>query len=358
MLALDDAAPLRPGARPCSTPPFIAEHTHGFEAFAAFLRARDWTVLERHSGLTRSAMEAAAAVYCRSERVVAMWGMGLTQHVQGVENVQMLLNLLLMRGNMGKPGAGASPVRGHSNVQGQRTVGITEKPELASLDQQARQYGFEPLREKGWDTIETCEAMVAGEVDAFLSLGGNFVRAVPDTDLMEPAMARVGLTVMISTKLNRNHLVHGRRAYILPPIGRIEIDRQASGPQAVSMEDSTSCVTGSKGLRRPASEWLRSEPCIVAGLAQATLPPNPRVPWAAWVDDYARVRQAIETTFPDQFKDLEQAMWQPRRLPHPVQGAASRMEHGNGQGQFHRARKPAGHAGRPAARRADLDDAA
>ena len=310
VLALDDAACAAGGARVLDTP-FIAEHTHGFEAFAAFLRARDWTVLERHSGLTRSAMEAAAAVYSRSERVVAMWGMGLTQHVQGVENVQMLLNLLLMRGNMGKPGAGASPVRGHSNVQGQRTVGITEKPELASLDQQARQYGFEPLREKGWDTIETCEAMVAGEVDAFLSLGGNFVRAVPDTDLMEPAMARVGLTVMISTKLNRNHLVHGRRAYILPPIGRIEIDRQASGPQAVSMEDSTSCVTGSKGLRRPASEWLRSEPCIVAGLAQATLPPNPRVSWAAWVDDYARVRQAIETTFPDKFKDLEQAMWQP-----------------------------------------------
>ena len=310
VLARDDAAVAAGQPRVLDTA-FIDEHTHGFGVFADFLRARDWAVLERHSGLGRAAMEAAAAVYCHAQRVVAMWGMGLTQHVNGVENVQMLLNLLLMRGNMGKPGAGASPVRGHSNVQGQRTVGITEKPELAALDQQAEQYGFEPLREKGWDTVETCEAMLRGEVDAFLGLGGNFIRAVPDTAVMEPAMARVGLTVMVSTKLNRNHLVHGRQAYILPPISRIEIDRQASGPQAVSMEDSTSCVTGSKGLRRPASEFLRSEPCIVAGLAKATLPPNPKVPWDAWVDDYALIRQAIETIFPDKFHDLEHAMWQP-----------------------------------------------
>ena len=310
VLALDDAAVAQRAARVLDVA-FIAEHTHGFDALADYLRAKPWPVLELHSGLNRSAIEAAAAVYCRSERVVAMWGMGLTQHVNGVENVQMLLNLLLMRGNMGKPGAGASPVRGHSNVQGQRTVGITEKPELASLDQQAAQYGFEPLREKGWDTVETCEAMLRGEVDAFLSLGGNFVRAVPDTDIMEPAMRRIGLTVMVSTKLNRNHLVHGERAYILPPVSRIEIDRQATGPQAVSMEDSTSCVTGSKGFRRPASDMLRSEPFIVAGLAKATLPPNPKVTWDAWVADYGLIRDAIETTFPDKFKDLNDAMWQP-----------------------------------------------
>ena len=310
VLALDDAAVAHGKGRVLDVA-FIAEHTHGFEAFADFLRGRAWPALELHSGLTRNAMEATAAIYSRARHVVAMWGMGLTQHVNGVENVQMLLNLLLMRGNMGKPGAGASPVRGHSNVQGQRTVGITEKPELASLDQQAKQFGFEPCREKGLDTIETCEAMLRNDVDAFLSLGGNFVRAVPDTDDMEPAMSRIGLTVMVSTKLNRNHLVHGKRAYILPPIGRIEIDRQATGPQAVSMEDSTSCVTGSRGLRTPASKMLLSEPAIVAGMAKATLAPNPNVPWDRWVANYDLIRNSIEETFPEKFKNLNEAMWEP-----------------------------------------------
>ncbi len=310
IIAADDAAILEDRPRKLDTA-FIAEHTHGFEEYATFCRTQDWAVLEWHSGLTRGAMEAVSEVYCHARNTIAMWGMGLTQHVHGVESVQSLLNLLLLRGNIGRPGAGASPVRGHSNVQGQRTVGITEKPELANLDVIAKQYGFEPLREKGYDTVETCEAMMAGKVDVFLGLGGNFVRAVPETVAMEAAMRRLKLTVMISTKLNRQHLIHGEAAYILPCRGRIEIDTQATGPQAVSMEDSTACVTGSRGIRTPASPHLMSEPAIVAGLAKATLASNPKVDWDAWVADYSRIRDSIEQTYPDKFKDYNTTMWQP-----------------------------------------------
>ena len=313
---------------------FIAEHTAGFEDLAADLRARSWAAIELHSGLTRNAIEAAAAVYCRARKVVGMWGMGLTQHVNGVENVQMLLNLLLLRGNIGKPGAGASPVRGHSNVQGQRTVGITEKPELASLDQQAKLFQFEPNRSKGYDTVETCEAIMKGEVDVFLSLGGNFVRAVPDTVPMEAAMARIPLIVSIATKLNRGHLVRGGKAYILPPISRIEVDRQATGPQSVSMEDSTSCVTGSKGVRSPASKHLMSEPAIVAGLAKASTAPNPAVPWDRWVGNYELIRDAIEATFPDKFKDLNRAMWLPGGYHIPSKAKKREWATKNGKANF------------------------
>src|SRR6185312_8720050 len=179
---------------------FINHHTHGFEQFAAAVRAADWPSLERRSGLTRNAMEAAALVYSRANAVIGIYGMGLTQHVKGVATVQMLVNLLLLRGNFGKPGAGICPVRGHSNVQGQRTVGITEKPELAPLDKLKELYGFEPPREKGLTTVGTCEGVLAGTVKAFVSLGGNFVRAVPDTRRIEPAWGRLRLTVNIATK--------------------------------------------------------------------------------------------------------------------------------------------------------------
>ena len=188
------------------------------------------------------------------------YGMGVTQQVGGVENVQMLVNLLLLRGNIGKPGAGVLPVRGHSNVRGQRTVGITEKPALAPLDKIKELYGFAPPREKGLNSTEACEAVIKGELRAMFQLGGNLMRSLPDHSQLVPAWRKLRLTVQIETKLNRSWLVHGEISYILPCLGRSEIDKQASGPLAVSVEDSTACIHGSRGVVKPASDALRSEP--------------------------------------------------------------------------------------------------
>ena len=313
---------------------FIAEHTHGFRDFVAFCDSQAWTDIETRSGLTREALEAAATVYGRARSVIAVYGMGLTQHRRGTEGVQMLVNLMLLRGNVGRPGAGLCPVRGHSNVQGQRTVGITEKPELAPLDKLKDLYGFEPPREKGRNTVEACEGIVTGEVKAFIGLGGNFVRAVPDTIRMEEAWRRLRLSVQISTKLNRSHLVHGAVSYILPCLGRIEVDMQASGPQSVSMEDSTSCFHGSRGQTKPVSDQVRSEPWIVAEMAKALLPSNPKVDWDGWVGDYARVRAAIEATYPDVFHDLNGRMFQPGGLHKPLAARDRKWETETGKANF------------------------
>lgn len=287
VLEADERARTTGGPRALDTA-FIDEHCHGFDEFAAAMRARTWDEIEKESGLTQGQIEQAAGTYLRAKQVIGIYGMGLTQHRNGVLNVQMLVNFLLLRGNMGKPGAGICPVRGHSNVQGQRTVGITEKPELAPLDKLKELYGFEPPRAKGMNTVEMCEAIKAGKLQALISLGGNLVRAVPDHGQMEAAWRAVPLTVQISTKLNRSHLVHGKTAYLLPCLGRIEIDRQASGEQSVSMEDSTGCMHGSRGRAEPAADTLLSEPAIVARLAKATLDPNPKVDWDGWVADYAK----------------------------------------------------------------------
>ena len=290
---------------------FIAEHTYGFDAFAAAARATTWDAIETASGLPRADIEAAAEVYVTAKNVIGIYGMGLTQHVHGIENVEMVVNLLLLRGNIGRPGAGVCPVRGHSNVQGQRTVGISEKPELVPLDRLAEQYGFAPPRGKGVNTVEACEGILDGSIQAFIGLGGNFLRAIPDTARMEPAWAKLRLTVHVATKLNRGHLVPGEVSYILPCLGRTEKDIQASGVQSVSIEDSTSCIHGSVGERGPASPDLLSEPAIVAAMAKATLEPNPKVPWDDWVGDYARVREAIEVTYPEYFKDYNARMFTP-----------------------------------------------
>jgi len=230
----------------------------------------------------------------------------------------MLVNLLLLRGNIGKPGAGICPVRGHSNVQGQRTVGISEKPKLVPMDKLAEQYGFEPPRELGYNTVEACEAILEDKVRAFFMLGGNFVRAIPDRDRMEPAWRRIRLTVNVATKLNRSHLVHGEISYVLPVLGRIEVDRQPSGPQSTSMEDSTSCIHGSKGVRAPASKHLLSEVRLVAEIAKATLDPNPKVTWDAWADDYSRIRESITETYPEIFWDYSRRMWEPGGFHRPL----------------------------------------
>ena len=290
---------------------FIAEHTAGFYQFDAFLRATDWREIEEHSGLTRSALEAAAAVYAKAEKVIGIYGMGLTQHRRGVETVQMLINLLLLRGNIGKDGAGICPVRGHSNVQGQRTVGISEKPDLVPLDRLAKLYKFEPPREKGLNTVEACEGILNGRVRAFVSLGGNFVRAIPDRRPMEKAWRNLRLTVNVATKLNRSHVIHGEIAYLLPCLGRTEIDNQASGPQSVAVEDSTACIHGSLGMVPPASEHLLSEAKIVAEVAKATVAGRAAVDWDGWVGDYAKVRDAIAATYPADFHDFNERMFTP-----------------------------------------------
>jgi len=313
---------------------FIAEHTHGFEAFAQFVRDTSWESIERESGLTRAALEAAATEYARANALIGIYGMGLTQHRHGVQNVQMVSNLLLLRGNIGKRGAGICPVRGHSNVQGQRTVGITEKPELAPLDKLRELYGFEPPRDKGLNTVETCTGVLDGSVKAFIGLGGNFLRAVPETGLMEPAWRKLALTVQIATKLNRSHLIHGEVSYLLPCVGRIEIDRQAGGPQAVTMEDSTGCMHGSRGVVEAAADTLRSEPAIVAGIARETLAANPRVDWDRWVADYDLIRDAIAETYPEIFHDFNARMWTPGGFRRPLPAVERRWNTPTGKANF------------------------
>ena len=309
VFAADDQA--KANGRRVLDVPFIEQHTHGFEEFEAKVRSTSWDEIEAASGLSRADIERAAQVYVEADRVIGIYGMGLTQHFHGFDNIAMLLNMLLLKGNIGRDGTGLSPVRGHSNVQGQRTVGISEKPELVPLDKLAKQFGFEPPRKKGLNTVETCEGILAGKVKAFFGLGGNFVRAIPERAAMEAAWTKMELTVQVATKLNHSHLVNGKAAYLLPCRGRTEQDMQASGPQAVTVEDTFSCIQGSSGLRTPASEHLKSEPAIVAGIAKATLPSNPRVRWDDWVGDYGLIRDLIAETYPKEFHDFNARMFTP-----------------------------------------------
>ena len=333
VLAMDDAAKAAQDT-PVIDWAFIADHTAGLEQFIAWLRTQDWADLERRSGLSRADLRQAAGTYVKSKAAICIYGMGLTQHHAGVVTVQMVANLLLMRGNIGKEGAGICPVRGHSNVQGQRTVGITEKPTLVPVSVLAKQYGFKPPEEAGMNTVEACEAVLDGRVKAFVMLGGNFVRAIPDRGRMEPAWRRLRLTVNIATKLNRSHLIPGEISYILPVLGRTEIDEQASGPQSTSMEDSTGCIHGSRGVRSPASPHLISEVRLVAEIAKASLPPNDKTPWDAWASNYALVRSSIGETYPAIFFDYEKRMWQPGGFERPIPARQREWKTKNGKANF------------------------
>jgi molybdopterin-dependent oxidoreductase alpha subunit len=290
---------------------FIAEHTHDFGTFAQAVRAAEWEDIEQVSGISRAELERAADVYIAAERTIAVYGMGLTQHVHGSQSIGMLVNLMLLKGNIGRQGAGVSPVRGHSNVQGQRTVGISEKPDLVPLDKLATMFNFEPPREKGMTTVDVCQGVLDGSVRAFVSLGGNFVRAIPEREAMEAAWTKMALTVSVAIKLNRSHLVHGKAAYILPCLARSEQDMQASGAQSVSIEDSFSHIYGSIGKRGPAGDDLLSELAIVAGLAKATLPAHPKWRWDEWTANYAVVRDLIAETYAEEFHDFNARMFQP-----------------------------------------------
>ncbi|MGF9691423.1 FdhF/YdeP family oxidoreductase [Rhizobium sp. 0TCS1.26] len=278
---------------------FIAEHTLGLETLREDIDATSWETIVTASGLTQAALRSAADVYINAKKVIACYGMGITQHAHGTDNVQQLANFLLLRGNMGREGAGICPLRGHSNVQGDRTVGITEIPTDALLDGMQRAFGFRPPAEKGHNAVETIEAMMDGRSKALICLGGNLPVAMPDTETCFAAMRKLDLSVHIATKLNRSHLLTGKTTIVLPCFGRTDLDVQASGPQSVTVEDSMSMVHASRGFLNPPGEQLRSEPAIVVGMAKATLGDRYGIDWDGMLADYDRIRDKIEIVFPD-----------------------------------------------------------
>jgi len=293
---------------------FIRAHTTGVEDLRAGLDAVSWEDVVAASGCAEEQIRELAEVYARAEATIACWAMGLTQHENGVENIREVVNLLLLRGNVGRPGAGACPVRGHSNVQGDRTMGIVERPPAALLRALEARFSFTPPAAHGLDVVGAIHAMGRGEVDVFVAMGGNFLSATPDTDYTAAALRRCGLTAHVSTKLNRSHLVTGREALILPCLGRSERDVQASGPQRVSVEDSMSVVHASEGRRAPASPDLKSEVAVVCGLGRALWGDSEALPWSAFEGDYRLIREAIEACVPG-FERFEERLGEGFVLP-------------------------------------------
>jgi molybdopterin-dependent oxidoreductase alpha subunit len=312
---------------------FIQQHTTGFEEFAKALADVSWTDLIEQCGVAREEIEKAAQIFIESERTIFCWAMGLTQHKNAVANIQEIVNLMLLRGQIGKPGAGLCPVRGHSNVQGDRTVGIWERPPEAFLDRLGAEFDFEPPRKHGVDTVRAIQAMHDGQGKVFFALGGNFLSATPDTEFTANALRHCRLTAHVSTKLNRSHLITGDRALMLPCLGRTEIDVQASGPQFVSTENSMGVVQASSGSLEPASAKLLSEPQIVARLARATLQHRTTVDWETLASNYDLIREAIERVVPG-FDDYNARVRRPGGFYLP-NAARQRVFHtASGKAQF------------------------
>ncbi|MFC9750513.1 FdhF/YdeP family oxidoreductase [Streptomyces niveus] len=296
---------------------FVAEHTHGFEEFTAAARAADWEQTLAATGLERADIERALAMVLASKRTIVCWAMGLTQHKHSVATIREVVNFLLLRGNIGRPGAGVCPVRGHSNVQGDRTMGIFERPAPAFLDALDREFGITSPRHHGYDVVRAIRALRDGDAKVFFAMGGNFVSASPDTEVTEAAMRTARLTVHVSTKLNRSHAVTGARALILPTLGRTDKDVQAGGRQVVTVEDSMGMVHTSRGNLAPASPHLLSEPAIVTRLARAVLGPASLTPWEEFEKDYASIRDRISRVVPG-FEDFNERVAVPGgfQLPH------------------------------------------
>jgi molybdopterin-dependent oxidoreductase alpha subunit len=288
---------------------FIREKTNGLEAFVAQLQRESFAQLVADSGVSEEKIREAAALLIPTRKIIVCWAMGLTQHQNAVDNIREVVNLLLLKGAIGKPGAGTCPVRGHSNVQGDRTMGIWEAPKPAFLDKLQTVFGFDPPRAQGYSTVEAIEAMYRGEAKVFVALGGNFLSATPDTEFTAKAFQHCRLTVQVSTKLNRSHLIHGQRALILPCLGRTDVDVQASGEQFVTCENSMGVVQASKGVLEPPSEHLKSEVAIVCELAEATLG-SKLLNWLDLRDDYGRIRDLIEQTISD-FEQFNERIQQP-----------------------------------------------
>ena len=296
---------------------FIEQHCLGFDDWAADARTTDRTAVLAATGLPYEQIEELASMVLASRKVIVCWAMGLTQHKHAVPTIREVVNFLLLRGNIGRPGAGVCPVRGHSNVQGDRTMGIFERPSKAFLDALGKEFAFEPPREHGLDAVDTIRGMRDGRVKVFFAMGGNFVAATPDTDVTEAAMRRCRLTVHVSTKLNRSHVVTGARALILPTLGRTDRDVTAKGAQFVSVEDSMGMVHSSRGGLRPPARGLLSEVAIVSRLARATLGPQDSTPWEDFADDYDTVRDRIARVVPG-FDDFNTKVRRPGgfALPH------------------------------------------
>ncbi|MEU3250450.1 FdhF/YdeP family oxidoreductase [Streptomyces sp. NPDC006997] len=296
---------------------FVRDHTHGFEEFTEAARAADWAATRTATGLTEQDIRRALDLVLASERTIVCWAMGLTQHKHSVPTIREVVNFLLLRGNIGRPGAGVCPVRGHSNVQGDRTMGIFERPAPAFLDALEKEFGFAPPREHGYDVVRAIRALRDGEAKVFFAMGGNFVAASPDTDVTEAAMRRARLTVHVSTKLNRSHAVTGARALILPTLGRTERDVQGGGEQFVTVEDSMGMVHASHGRLAPASPHLLSEPAIVCRMARRVLGADSVVPWEEFEKDYATIRDRIARVVPG-FDDFNARVARPGGfvLPH------------------------------------------
>lgn len=296
---------------------FIREHTHGYEEFAAAAKEADWDETLTATGLTRPEIERALAMILASKRTIICWAMGLTQHKHSVATIREVVNLLLLRGDIGRPGAGVCPVRGHSNVQGDRTMGIFERPAPAFLDALDREFGITSPREHGFDVVRSIQALRDGKAKVLFAMGGNFVGATPDTEVTEAAIRRASLTVHVSTKLNRSHAVTGRRALILPTLGRTDKDVQASGKQIVTVEDAMGMVHASRGNLAPASPHLLSEPAIVARMARAVLGKASATPWEEFERDYSTIRDRISRVIPG-FEDFNTRVARPGgfQLPH------------------------------------------
>ncbi|KZS55126.1 molybdopterin-dependent oxidoreductase alpha subunit [Rhizobium sp. BK226] len=290
---------------------FLAEHCAGFAEYRAAVEATSWAEIEDQSGLSRQEIERAADVYINAEKVICTWAMGVTQHLHSVATIREIANFMFLRGNIGRPGAGLCPVRGHSNVQGDRTVGINEKPSDDFLDALEKHFRFAVPREHGHNVLAAIGAMLDGSAEAFIGLGGNFARATPDSALVEKALRRLKLTVHIATKPNHSHLMPGEAAFILPCLGRTEMDMNAAGnSQLVSVEDSMSMVHGSAGINRPASPHLLSEVAIIAGIAQATVGAAV-VDWTELAGDHDRIRDHIAATIPG-FENYNARLRKPR----------------------------------------------
>ncbi|MFN8355410.1 MAG: FdhF/YdeP family oxidoreductase [Spirosomataceae bacterium] len=277
---------------------FIQEKTEGFDLFLEGLQSSNFQQLLQDCGLAEQELREAAQLLAKTQKIIVCWAMGLTQHKNAVDNIREIVNLLLMKGSIGRPGAGTCPVRGHSNVQGDRTMGIWEAPKPAFLEKLKTVFGFEPPQEHGFSVVDAIKAMHERKASVFFAMGGNFLSATPDTELTAEALRRCKLTVHVSTKLNRSHLIHGQQALILPCLGRTEKDIQGEEEQFVSVENSMGVVSSSKGVLEPCSEQLKSEVAIVCGLAEATLGAQSKVNWAAMKRNYDHIREAIEQVIP------------------------------------------------------------
>ncbi|SEC25449.1 FdhF/YdeP family oxidoreductase [Arthrobacter woluwensis] len=297
---------------------FLESLTEGFDEYRELLARTSWAELALQAGLSEADLRKAADIYLKSERSIISWCLGVTQHEHGVDTAREIVNLLLLKGNIGREGTGPSPVRGHSNVQGNRTCGIDHRPSDEFLDRLAEVCGITPPRHHGLDTVRTIQGMLDGTVKVFVGMGGNFVLAAPDTARTAEGLRQCELTVQVSTKLNRSHLVHGRKALILPCLGRTERDQQATGLQGVTVEDAMSMVHLSIGRKQPASTHLLSEPAIIAGMARAALPDS-ATPWEWYVEDYDRIRDVMAKALPG-FEGFNELIQQPLgfRIPQPA----------------------------------------